>query len=57
MYRWWTVSAWNDAGSWGLKVGPVSFACFVRSNGWPCFELHFNNRLLLAVPDWRVRGL
>jgi hypothetical protein len=48
-YRWYTFGR----GPGWLKLGPVTFAWFHLSDGRLCVELHWQNRLLIAKPDWR----
>ncbi len=37
-----------------LKLGPVTLTWFEWTNGEYCIELHCMNRLIVAVPDWRL---
>jgi hypothetical protein len=60
-YRWWTCGYHNQADwdAWNqyLKIGPATVCWWKLSSGHWCIEVHWLNRLLLAVPDWRVVGL
>ena len=40
-----------------LTLGPAAFALFRLRSGNLCFEIHWRNRLVKAMPDWRVVGL
>ncbi len=52
-YRRWTCGAGKVNGMYFVKLGPLTFCLFRFFDEYWCFEMHWMNRLQLAVPDWR----